>query len=91
MYAKGTSTKFQIVLIIVSNGAGREEKTYAFLDIGSEETLVSQQLSRRLRLQGPSEMLHLKWSNDSTRLEEESMKLLSEILDIGKVANFQAQ
>lgn len=86
--AKGTSKNIQIVPIIISNGAGCEEKIYAFLDNNSEVALISQQLGR-LHLQGPVDMLRHKLLHKTTRLEKERMRMFTEVSDIGRVDTFK--
>ncbi|XP_055612541.1 uncharacterized protein LOC129759158 [Uranotaenia lowii] len=47
-------------------------QTYAFLDDGSEITLIEETLADQLELKGPQHSLCLKWTGDTRRYEERS-------------------
>lgn len=68
-------SKFQIVPIYLSNGNDKRIKTYAFLDSGSEITIVNDNLIRKLGITGPTEELKLKWSNQCSRTEPKSQRV----------------
>uniref|UniRef100_A0A182PWK8 Integrase catalytic domain-containing protein n=1 Tax=Anopheles epiroticus TaxID=199890 RepID=A0A182PWK8_9DIPT len=60
---------------ITLHGEGKSIVTYAFLDDGSELSLIEEDLARELRLEGPEKMLCLKWTNDIRRFENASMSV----------------
>ncbi|XP_055614842.1 uncharacterized protein LOC129761157 [Toxorhynchites rutilus septentrionalis] len=49
--------------------------TYAFIDDGSELTLIEHSLAQELGLQGSQKTLCLKWTGGTTRMENESHKV----------------
>lgn len=69
------SSKFQIVPVYLSNGNDKRIKTYAFLDSGSEITIVEDKLIRKLGISGPVEKLKLKWSNQLCHEEPKSQRV----------------
>lgn len=54
---------FQVVPVVLLNGEEKVE-TYAFLDNGSNITMVERSLMDSIRVKGPSQSLKLKWSSD---------------------------
>lgn len=68
-------SKFQIVPVYLSNGDDKSIKTYAFLDSGSEITIVEDKLMKKLGISGPVEGLKLKWSNQCSRSEPKSQRV----------------
>lgn len=88
VHAQNSCCTFQIVPVFLSNGFDREVKTYAFLDNGSEVTLIDEKLAKELSLHGPKANLHLKWSNDSTRMEKSSMFVSPIVYNIKKDEGF---
>lgn len=62
-------------LLYFSSGRDREIITYVFLDNGSELTFMSQKLADTLGLNGKAERLRLKWSNELTRVENNSKRV----------------
>lgn len=73
--------KFQIVPVILSNGEV-EIRTYAFLDSGSNITIVESKLMKQLGVSGPTRSLKLKWSNDISRVEHQSQSVRFSISNI---------
>lgn len=69
------NSKFQIIPIYLSNGNDKRIKTYAFLDSGSEITIVEDKLMKKLSISGPVEKLKLKWSNQCSRVEDKSQRV----------------
>lgn len=66
--------KFQIVPVNVSNGEV-EISTYAFLDSGSNITIVERKLMSAMGISGPTQPLKIKWSGDVSREEKRSQRV----------------
>lgn len=62
---------------------GRSVQTYAFLDGGSDSTLVEKSLLEQLGVQGPVSPLCMQWTNGIKRLEEDSRKVYIKISGVG--------
>lgn len=65
---------FQIVPITLTNGS-KSVSTFAFLDSGSEITLVEDQIVRELDVTGTREPLTLQWTGNVTREEVDSKRV----------------
>ncbi|XP_058817309.1 uncharacterized protein LOC131680612 [Topomyia yanbarensis] len=57
-------------------------RTYAFLDDGSELTLMEQSLADELGVQGPLKSLCLRWTGGTTRTEDLSQKVSFQISSV---------
>lgn len=64
-----TSTIFKIVPVTLYGPQGCV-KAHAFLDDGSSVTLINKKLAMELGLEGPHELLHLKWTGKTSRTEK---------------------
>ncbi|XP_055632493.1 uncharacterized protein LOC129772974 [Toxorhynchites rutilus septentrionalis] len=65
---------FRIVPVVLY-GPSKMVHTYAFIDDGSELTLIEHSLAQELGLQGSQKTLCLKWTGGTTRMENESHKV----------------
>ncbi|XP_055589201.1 uncharacterized protein LOC129741485 [Uranotaenia lowii] len=68
---EGDQILFRIVPVILY-GSKTAIRTFAFLDDGSELTLIEESLANELDLQGPQKSLCLKWTGDTRRFEDRS-------------------
>ncbi|XP_062703662.1 uncharacterized protein LOC134286107 [Aedes albopictus] len=68
---------------------GRSVQTFAFLDGGSDTTLVEKSLVEQLALHGPVSPLCMQWTNGVKRMEEDSMKVQIQISGVGQRKQFQ--
>ncbi|XP_062713921.1 uncharacterized protein LOC134290744 [Aedes albopictus] len=68
---------FRIVPVLI-HGPSKVVMTYAFIDDGSELTLMEESLAEELGVKGPRTSLCLKWTSGTTRVEAES-----QIVDVG--------
>ncbi|XP_055585344.1 uncharacterized protein LOC129738178 [Uranotaenia lowii] len=68
------STLFRIIPVTV-HGAQSVVETYAFLDEGSDLTLVEEGLVKQLEVSGIHQPLCLHWTGNTSRLEQNSMKV----------------
>ncbi|XP_037828693.1 uncharacterized protein LOC119616432 [Lucilia sericata] len=64
---------FRIIPINI-HAQNKIKKVYAFLDEGSAVTLIEKSIFEELGLQGKSEPLCLRWTGDTTRTEDDSVK-----------------
>lgn len=55
--------------------------TFAFMDEGSSVSLMDHDLANDLGLQGIHSPLHLKWTGDKSRMEEDSQKISIKIIN----------
>ncbi|XP_065355454.1 uncharacterized protein LOC135949918 [Calliphora vicina] len=62
--------------------------TFAFLDEGSSVTLIEQSLFDKLGLTGKQEPLELRWTSDTTRSENDSVKINIEVSSIKNDSRF---
>ncbi|XP_065365528.1 uncharacterized protein LOC135958553 [Calliphora vicina] len=62
--------------------------TFAFLDEGSSVTLIEQSLFDKLGLTGKQEPLELRWTGDTTRSENDSVKINIEVSSIKNDSRF---
>ncbi|XP_058456935.1 uncharacterized protein LOC131434288 [Malaya genurostris] len=65
---------FRIVPVIL-HGPTKTIRTYAFLDDGSELTLLERDLADELGLKGPTSSLCLKWTGETTKTENRSQSV----------------
>ncbi|XP_055543105.1 uncharacterized protein LOC129728679 [Wyeomyia smithii] len=76
---------FRFVPVIL-HGPSKAIQTYAFIDDGSELTLLEKGLADELGVSGKSSPLCLKWTGDTRRLERTSQKVDLEIAGTSKYA-----
>ncbi|XP_062540921.1 uncharacterized protein LOC134208963 [Armigeres subalbatus] len=65
---------FRIVPVVLY-GPAKMVQTYAFIDDGSELTLMEHSLAQELGLQGSQAALCLRWTGDAKRIENNSQKV----------------
>ena len=73
---------FRIVPVLI-HGPSKVIRTYAFIDDGSELTLMEHSLAEELGIRGPRSSLCLKWTGGTNRVEDKSQKVDVEISAIG--------
>lgn len=78
---------FRILPICIYGKSG-SLKTFAFLDEGSSVTLMEQSLFEKLGLTGKDEPLELRWTGDTTRYEQNSIKMNMEVSNINNNIRF---
>ncbi|XP_055605881.1 uncharacterized protein LOC129754048 [Uranotaenia lowii] len=81
--AEDSPTLFRIVPVTVY-GASTSVETYAFLDEGSDLTLVEVSLAQQLGLQGSVEPLCLRWTGNTTRTENDSCRIDISVSGVGQ-------
>lgn len=59
-------------------------ETFAFLDEGSDLTLVEKDLAKQLGLNGSSQPLCLRWTGNASRMENDSRKIDIELSGVGQ-------
>ncbi|XP_058465085.1 uncharacterized protein LOC131438809 [Malaya genurostris] len=69
-----TSSLFKILPVILRNN-GKSVETFAFLDDGSDLTLLDKDLADKLDLHGTESTLCLQWTGNVTRKESSSKKV----------------
>ncbi|XP_055614693.1 uncharacterized protein LOC129761014 [Uranotaenia lowii] len=74
----GNEVLFRILPIMLY-GPTKTVSTYAFIDDGSELTLLEDNLVDELELDGPRQPLCLKWTSGTQRMENRSRKINLEI------------
>ena len=67
------------ILPICIHAQGKTIQTFAFLDEGSSVTLMEQSLYNQLGLVGKKEPLELRWTGDTIRSEDDSVKTNMEV------------
>ncbi|XP_062715374.1 uncharacterized protein LOC134291519 [Aedes albopictus] len=72
---------FRIVPVLLY-GPSKVIRTYAFLDEGSELTLMEQSLADELGAQGPQNSLCLRWTGGTNRIEALSQKVNFQISSV---------
>ncbi|XP_062700521.1 uncharacterized protein LOC134284941 isoform X2 [Aedes albopictus] len=72
---------FRIVPVLLY-GPSKVVRTYAFLDDGSELTLMEQSLANELGVQGPQNSLCLRWTGGTNRTEALSQKVNFQISSV---------
>ncbi|XP_052562663.1 uncharacterized protein LOC120431010 [Culex pipiens pallens] len=80
-------TMFRIVPVVLHGKSTRFE-TFAFLDEGSELTLMDAEIADALGLQGESRPLCLKWTSGVTRDESDSKQITLEISGVKNEKRF---
>ncbi|XP_062713931.1 uncharacterized protein LOC134290753 [Aedes albopictus] len=65
---------FRIIPVILYAN-GRSVSTFAFLDGGSDSTLVERSLAEALGVEGPISPLCMQWTNGVKRVEDESQQI----------------
>ncbi|XP_053698559.1 uncharacterized protein LOC128745509 [Sabethes cyaneus] len=65
---------FRIVPVVL-HGPSKVVQTYAFVDDGSELTLMEDSLARELGVEGPTKSLCLRWTGGTNRMESQSQKV----------------
>lgn len=78
---------FRIVPVVLHGKSTRFE-TFAFLDEGSELTLMDAEIADALGLQGESRPLCLKWTSGVTRDESDSKQITLEISGVNNEKRF---
>uniref|UniRef100_A0A182VPU0 Peptidase aspartic putative domain-containing protein n=1 Tax=Anopheles minimus TaxID=112268 RepID=A0A182VPU0_9DIPT len=63
------------IVPVVLYGQKSTVTTFAFLDEGSSLTLVDEELAKQLGAEGPREPLCIRWTGDTTRVEESSCRV----------------
>ncbi|XP_062714276.1 uncharacterized protein LOC134291034 [Aedes albopictus] len=63
------------IIPVVLHANGRSVGTFAFLDSGSDATLVDRSLAEQLGVQGPTSPLCMQWTNGVKRVEEDSQQI----------------
>lgn len=63
------------IVPVVIQGPKNEIHTFAFLDSGSTITMIEDWLLKSLGVDGDPEPLHLRWTGNKTRVEENSQKV----------------
>lgn len=71
---KTSDVLFRIVPVVL-HGPSKMVYTYAFIDDGSEITLMENSLAQELGLQGMQKALCLKWTGGASRMEDKSQKV----------------
>ncbi|XP_055644239.1 uncharacterized protein LOC129780226 [Toxorhynchites rutilus septentrionalis] len=77
------STLFRIIPVTVYGKDG-SLNTFAFLDEGSDLTLVENDLATTLGVNGTPHPLCLRWTGDTSRIENDSRQITIEIAGIGQ-------
>ncbi|XP_058838792.1 uncharacterized protein LOC131694254 [Topomyia yanbarensis] len=72
---------FRIVPVLLF-GPSKMVRTYAFIDDGSELTLMEQSLADELGVQGPTKSLCLRWTGGANRTEDLSQKVNFQISSV---------
>ncbi|XP_055618958.1 uncharacterized protein LOC129764157 [Toxorhynchites rutilus septentrionalis] len=84
----GSSVLFRIVPVTLY-GNGGAVNTYAFLDEGSSLTLVENEITEQLGVSGIVQPLCLRWTGNTTRLEENSKVVNIHVGGIGSQKRFK--
>ncbi|XP_062702895.1 uncharacterized protein LOC134285671 [Aedes albopictus] len=67
------------ILPVLLYGPSKTVRTYAFIDDGSELSIMEQSLANELGIEGPKTSLCLKWTGGSQRLENSSQRVSLQI------------
>ncbi|XP_055622227.1 uncharacterized protein LOC129765816 [Toxorhynchites rutilus septentrionalis] len=81
------STLFRLIPVTL-HGKNVQVSTYAFLDDGSELTLVDKDLAKKLNANGELQPLCMQWTSGVTRAEPDSQILQLRISGRGKAKEF---
>ncbi|XP_055543529.1 uncharacterized protein LOC129729072 [Wyeomyia smithii] len=84
----GSSVLFSIVPVTLYGGAG-QVNTYAFLDEGSSLTLMENEIAKELGVSGTVQPLCLRWTGNTSRVEENSRVVTVSISGLGSQRRFQ--
>lgn len=68
---------------MILHGINKSIQTYAFMDEGSELTLMEEDLLNQLGISGTKQPLCLKWTGDTRLTEEDSRKVDLKISGVG--------
>ena len=71
------------------NGSQSLVNTYAFLDEGSDLTLIENDLVKQLGVRGSSQSLCLHWTGNTSRVELDSTKVDIDISGVGQAKRFK--
>ncbi|XP_065094204.1 uncharacterized protein LOC135714762 [Ochlerotatus camptorhynchus] len=83
--AQTSEVLFRIVPVLL-HGPSKVVRTYAFIDDGSELTLMEDSLAEELGVKGPRSPLCLKWTGGTKRVENASQKVEVQISAIGNTS-----
>ncbi|XP_065095610.1 uncharacterized protein LOC135717448 [Ochlerotatus camptorhynchus] len=83
--AQTSEVLFRIVPVLL-HGLSKVVRTYAFIDDGSELTLMEDSLAEELGVKGPRSPLCLKWTGGTKRVENASQKVEVQISAIGNTS-----
>ncbi|XP_062557274.1 uncharacterized protein LOC134222147 [Armigeres subalbatus] len=72
---QGQSAVLFRMVPVVLYGPKKAVRTYAFIDDGSELTLLEQSLADELGIEGPKKSLCLKWTGGTRKIEKESQQV----------------
>ncbi|XP_058445110.1 uncharacterized protein LOC131426420 [Malaya genurostris] len=78
-----SSTLFRIIPVTV-HCKNVSINTFAFLDEGSDLTLVENELAELLNLRGDPQPLCLRWTGNTSRVEKQSQRVSLEIAGVGQ-------
>lgn len=70
-------------------GPTKTIRTYAFVDDGSELTLIEQSLSDELGAEGPKKPLCLKWTGDTQKVEQGSQQINLQISGVNNPKKYE--
>ncbi|XP_062710822.1 uncharacterized protein LOC134288907 [Aedes albopictus] len=86
-----SATKFSLFryLPVTLEANGRKVETFAFLDDGSESTLMEAGLAQELDIVGPEESLWLSWTGNISREEKGSQRISVAISGTGLKSQYQ--
>ncbi|XP_062541184.1 uncharacterized protein LOC134209208 [Armigeres subalbatus] len=79
---------FRIVPVMLY-GPTKAIRTYAFVDDGSELTLMEQSLSDELGVQGPTKSLCLRWTGGTQKLEQQSQQINLQISGVHNSTKYE--
>ncbi|XP_058443961.1 uncharacterized protein LOC131425801 [Malaya genurostris] len=79
---QGQSEVLLRIIPVFLHGPSKTLRAYAFLDDGSELTLMEQSLADELGVKGPAKTLCLRWTGGTTRTEDVSQKVTCQISSI---------
>ncbi|XP_055613505.1 uncharacterized protein LOC129759945 [Uranotaenia lowii] len=74
----GSGVLFRIIPVILY-GSKKSLNTFAFIDDGSELTLMEDQIAKELDLDGPTQSLCLRWTSGTHRTESASRRISLDI------------
>ncbi|XP_062544887.1 uncharacterized protein LOC134211735 [Armigeres subalbatus] len=74
LHSNKGDTLYQIMPVTLENGSVKLE-TYALFDPGSSSTLISEQISKQLNVNGKLRPLSISWTNGNTQDENQSLEI----------------